>query len=111
MPEVACVYCIKNIITGRIYYGETTNLKNRIKGHKSYLSSNRCESVIFQYDYDVHGVLSFVVDIIDYSDSIMLRRKIETILIKFGGDTYNRINIGKKRNAKLKLKSELIKTK
>jgi len=59
------IYCIKNIITNKIYIGSSINLKNRINEHKRYLSKKTHHSSHLQRSWDKYKEEAFEFNIIE----------------------------------------------
>lgn len=59
------IYQIRNLITNKIYIGSTSNLKNRIRDHKSYLRNRTHQNILLQRAYDKYGLNNFEFSILE----------------------------------------------
>ena len=64
--EVSGIYKIKNIINGKVYIGQTYNLKYRWSRHKSDLNNNRHHNKHLQNAWNKYGEDNFRFEIIEY---------------------------------------------
>jgi len=62
--DFVCVYGIRCTETGRIYIGSTCNLDTRLKNHFRRLK-NGCMKDVFQSDFDLFGMKSFEVFVLE----------------------------------------------
>jgi group I intron endonuclease len=69
------VYCIKNIITNKLYVGSSIDIENRIKQHKNMLKNNKHHSIKLQHSYAKHGENNFLFEIIEECDENLLLEK------------------------------------
>lgn len=74
MKKVAAVYCIKNLITGKVYVGSSIDLYFRRIQHFSQLRCGRHENPYLQYAFDKYGEDQFKFTVLEIIDD-------ETILI------------------------------
>lgn len=58
------VYCIRNIVNGRVYIGKSTNLRERARRHRRQLLSGLHTNSELQSDFDRHGENSFCFEIL-----------------------------------------------
>ena len=59
------IYCIKNIITNKVYVGSTKNFKKRWNTHLKDLQAGKHSSIKLQRSYNKHGEDKFVFEIIE----------------------------------------------
>ena len=64
-----CTYNIKCIISGKSYYGSTTNFKKRMQQHRYLLSRNMHHSSHLQNAWNKYNESSFEFNIIEIFDS------------------------------------------
>ena len=95
--RISCVYKITNIISNKIYIGQTINYKHRIYGHRCALKHSRHSNPKLQEDYDKYGLDIFNFEILERcSKDDLLER--ETFWINYYGgiesdDLYNRCDL------------------
>lgn len=58
------IYSIKNIINGKIYIGQSVDIKSRIRNHKWALRHNRHENDHLQKSFNKYGESGFIFDMI-----------------------------------------------
>lgn len=59
------IYAIKNNANGKIYIGQSTNVKDRLWHHKSALKNNRHENSYLQNSYNKYGADCFEFVVIE----------------------------------------------
>ena len=64
------IYLLKNNITNRIYVGRTGRPELRFRQHISALKSNRHTNELMQQDFNMYGVDSFSMEIVEQSEPI-----------------------------------------
>ena len=57
--KVVGIYCIKNIISGKMYIGSSINIECRWKQHRYQLNTNRHKNHYLQHSWNNHGEGSF----------------------------------------------------
>jgi len=93
--EDACIYLIKNLITGRIYVGETLMVKTRLGNHLTMLKKGSHENNNIQKDLDKYGAKSFEFEVYktieDDNKKMLLKEEAKTIqrFIIEGKELYN----------------------
>lgn len=65
---VSGVYKITNIVTGKVYVGESINVQSRISSHFVDLSRDRHVNLEMQHDFDTHGGESFKYELLEKID-------------------------------------------
>ena len=53
------IYMISNVYNGRMYIGQTKNVKRRWQKHKQLLNNNKHNSKLFQEDWNIYGEDAF----------------------------------------------------
>lgn len=66
------IYQIKNIKTGKVYFGSSENLKKRLRDHKRELLSGIHDNDKLQNSWRKHGQESFLFEVILYCEEIDL---------------------------------------
>jgi group I intron endonuclease len=67
------IYCIRNIVSGRIYVGSAVKIYARWKTHRSALGNNKHHSGKLQGSWNKHGKDAFVFEVLELiSDKIDL---------------------------------------
>jgi group I intron endonuclease len=61
-----CIYMIRNISTGRMYIGQTTDIWKRKSQHVTTLKQMCHENSDVQVDYILYGINSFIFEIIEF---------------------------------------------
>lgn len=59
------IYKITNLVNNKCYIGQSINIHNRWKQHKSALTSNRHHSIKLQNSWNKHGYLNFKFEVIE----------------------------------------------
>jgi len=62
------IYCIKNLITNKVYIGSSVNIQSRLKTHKHSLLNNKHHSLKLQRSYNKHGIEIFSFEILELCD-------------------------------------------
>ena len=78
------IYQIRNIVNGKIYVGQTTDLATRRYGHFRLLEENQSHNPHLQNAYNKYGKDSFVFEVLIFCDVDMLDR--------FEQETCNRLH-------------------
>jgi len=63
-----CIYIIKNIVDGKVYIGQTSNIKVRISSHKSELKRNKHRNEYLQNAVNKFSIDNFVFEVIEDCD-------------------------------------------
>ena len=93
-----CVYSIKCDVNGRVYIGQTKNLKNREIDHFYRLSRNIHDNPNLQIDYNLYGRSHFSVNIVETCDTRQQAKQREDYWIKYYGDIESSCNYNCKNN-------------
>jgi group I intron endonuclease len=90
LPGVSGCYVITNKVTGRVYVGQSANIRKRASHHMSCLRNGEHCSAVMQRDYAEHGEQSFSFAVAIQCDETE-RREVERELIKtaVNWDIYN----------------------
>lgn len=83
--KLGFVYSITNIITHKIYIGQTINFERRVWEHKNLLKKGLHKNHYMQADYNIYGIGSFVFKIEFSNLNRSDRLEKETELINFYG--------------------------
>jgi group I intron endonuclease len=62
------IYQIKNLVNGKIYIGQSLNVKYRLNGHLSSLKRNKHENYHLQNSFNVYGENQFSFSVIEYCE-------------------------------------------
>lgn len=93
-PDALCgVYKITNIINGKVYIGQSINIKARWKDHVSSLNRGDSRCTLLQRAWNKYGQNNFIFEIVELCLEDMLD-KIETKYINF----YDSCNVDKGYN-------------
>lgn len=64
LPQ-AGIYCIKNLINGRVYVGSSARIRRRLTGHRCLLRKNAHDSPKLQYGWNHYGEDAFEFSILE----------------------------------------------
>lgn len=78
----AGIYCIKSVINGKIYIGQSFDLKQRLSKHKRLFKSNKHYNQFLQEHYNIYGPSCFEYAILELCEIAMLDSK-EVFYINF----------------------------
>lgn len=81
------IYCIENLVNGKMYIGKAFNLKNRKNWHFSALKNDYHFNQHLQRSFNKYGVNNFAFYIIEYCQKEKLSKKEKQYIRIF--DTYN----------------------
>jgi len=83
------IYIITSLINGKVYIGQSINIKERFVTHKRNLRNNKHSNIHFQLSYNKYNSENFTYNIIEYCDLSNIDDR-ETYWINFY-DARNRI--------------------
>lgn len=63
------IYCIRNLVSGRVYVGSAVYIKQRWSGHRALLRKGNHHARILQRSWDKHGAASFSFEILEAVES------------------------------------------
>jgi group I intron endonuclease len=86
--KVVGIYCIKNVVTGKMYIGSSINIEGRWKQHRYQLNTNRHENHYLQHSWNKHGEGSFEFSILEVVD---LTKKLEILSNVNSGSLHKRV--------------------
>ena len=86
--KVVGIYCIKNVVTGKMYIGSSINIAGRWKQHRYQLNTNRHENHYLQHSWNKHGEGSFEFSILEVVD---LTKKLEILSNVNSGSLHKRV--------------------
>ncbi len=84
----AGIYCIECIVNGKQYIGQSKNVLNRMRQHRSELRNNKHSSYLLQDDWNMYGEENFIAYVLEYIDDNHERDLAEIKYI----DMYNTTN-------------------
>lgn len=85
---VVGIYCIKNVVTGRMYIGSSINIEKRWHQHRYQLNTNRHENHYLQHSWNKHGEGSFEFSILEVVD---LTKRLEILSNVNGSSLHKRV--------------------
>jgi group I intron endonuclease len=94
MP-LAGVYCIKNVLTGQMYVGSSTNLASRIRSHFSSLRIGKSHNRNLQKSFNIYGERVFVWFILETTTRETVKER-EQVWIDATSCLVNGFNLAKK---------------
>ena len=62
------IYCIKNLITNKLYIGKACYVKARIGAHKWLLRNNKHVNIHLQHAWNKYGEFNFKFDIVEFCE-------------------------------------------
>ena len=72
--KISGIYCIENIINGKVYVGQTCNLQNREKFHFVHLIKNSHFNYHLQNAFNTYGKNFFIFKILLYCETFELTK-------------------------------------
>lgn len=72
MDKICGIYCIENIITNKKYIGQSINIYQRWKNHKSDLNNHKHPNDYLQHSWDKYGCENFMFYILEYCEPSQL---------------------------------------
>jgi group I intron endonuclease len=83
------IYQIRNLVNGKIYIGQSTNLSHRKSSHFSKLRKDQHDNEHLQNAYNLYGKDNFIFEIIMYCESFELTRYEDAIKTINKDNCYN----------------------
>lgn len=93
VQEKSGIYCIKNILSNKMYIGQSLNVKKRIKDHFRKLPKGTDECSCLQRAYSKYGNDIFEVFILEYCSSSDLNEKEKYYINKYNTKIPNGYNL------------------
>lgn len=69
------VYLLKNLISGRVYIGSSSDLKERFADHLRQIRNGKHDNEILRKSALKHGATSFVIGVIEYTEDLKAREQ------------------------------------
>lgn len=71
------IYCIKNILTEKVYIGSAIDYKSRWRNHKNQLKNNFHHNIKLQNSWNLYGDNFFLFEILEYVEdkNILIERE------------------------------------
>lgn len=74
------IYCIENLVNGKMYFGQSSNLKRRKRNHFGKLKTGKSKLRKLQNAFNKYGKDYFIFTVVEYCDESLLdEREIEWI--------------------------------
>jgi group I intron endonuclease len=70
MQAHAGIYLIRNLITGRVYVGQSINIANRWRQHCDALRKGKHKTPRLQQSWNKHGEAAFMFEIIELVEDV-----------------------------------------
>jgi group I intron endonuclease len=93
MLKICGIYCIKNLINGKIYIGSSNDIKKRFNNHKNLLKNNKHTNNHLQSAWNKYKEKSFEFIILEECLIKNLKQKEYDIIKNYKGDIYNLITV------------------
>jgi group I intron endonuclease len=68
LRERSGIYCFKSLVSGKLYIGQSKDLRKRILAHLINLRKNKDNCTILQRAWNKHGEKNFIIDILEFCD-------------------------------------------
>lgn len=69
------IYCIRNLATGKVYVGSSSNIKARLANHRFRLRAGRHDNSHLQRSWKRHGEASFVFEVLEHTEDLLVREQ------------------------------------
>jgi group I intron endonuclease len=63
------IYCIRNVVSGRVYVGSSVNIRSRWKSHRANLNNGRHPGKVMQASWDRHGPDAFEFSVLEFVEN------------------------------------------
>lgn len=67
----SAIYCIRNVVSGRVYVGSAVNFQRRWALHRSLLSRGKHHSRMLQRSWIKHGPQAFVFEVLEFVEEAL----------------------------------------
>lgn len=91
IPKVRGIYCIKNILTDTVYYGQASNIRKRLNRHIRELTTNEHDNIFLQNAWNKYGKDNFTLGVVEIVEDTQLNLTI--LEKKYYDSTDNRYNL------------------
>jgi len=82
------LYCIRNVLDGKCYYGQSDNLRRRFRDHCEHLTKGTHDNPRLQHAFNKHGSDAFEMSIVTLLPAIELDAAEQKLLDEHAGKEY-----------------------